>query len=205
MGDVSRLVEWIALALPFAALVTMIVLALRQTRRRRAASSCGRYGAPVREPAPASKVSVPTREPEPAPGPDPTQQGQRAPAPLPDPSALEAAVAKGEADGDTKHLAVAYLALARHRIAGGDGPAAADLLRKTIRAAASSGQKGVHAEARLELGDICQQQGDLTTACEHWQIARGLFHELASAASLAGAERRMRQNGCPTDWVLNDF
>ena len=47
--------------------------------------------------------------------------------------------------------------------------------------------------------------GDLTTACEHWQIARALFHELKQGRDHAAVETRMLRNGCPTDWVLTDF
>ena len=63
----------------------------------------------------------------------------------------------------------------------------------------------MHAEARLELAEIARASGDLTTACEHWQIARGLFSDLKHAKGRGKAETLMREHGCPTDWVLNDF
>ena len=47
--------------------------------------------------------------------------------------------------------------------------------------------------------------GDLTTACEHWQIARSLFEEGSQKAKAENVEARMKRFGCPTDWVLNDF
>ncbi len=108
-------------------------------------------------------------------------------------------------EGAEAELSGLYLALARDRLADHRSDEAGELLRKSIRLAAKLGQKQTHAGARLELGDLVREQGDLTTACEHWQIARGLFHELKRAGELAAAEKRMRQNGCPTDWVLNDF
>ena len=52
---------------------------------------------------------------------------------------------------------------------------------------------------------MARKSGDLTTACEHWQIARGLYVELKKEGELEQVEARMHDNGCPTDWVLNDF
>ncbi len=91
-----------------------------------------------------------------------------------------------------------------HRENGND-PTAADCLRKTIMLATSAGDKPLHALARLELGDICKSEGDLITACEHWQMARSLFEETSSASDAEVCEKRMLGNGCPTDWVLTDF
>ena len=45
----------------------------------------------------------------------------------------------------------------------------------------------------------------MITACEHWQIARQIYWDGNQADGLAQADRRMIANGCPTDWVLNDF
>jgi hypothetical protein len=78
-------------------------------------------------------------------------------------------------------------------------------LRKSIRGAAGAELKETHARARLALGDLAHESGDLTTACEHWQIARALFHELKQSREHDAAEQRMLRNGCPTDWVLTDF
>jgi hypothetical protein len=55
------------------------------------------------------------------------------------------------------------------------------------------------------LGDLAHKDGDLTTACEHWQIARALFVELKQDGAHESVEVRMLRNGCPTDWVLTDF
>ncbi len=46
---------------------------------------------------------------------------------------------------------------------------------------------------------------DLTTACEHWQIARGLFFDMNDRELHKTAEGLMLRHGCPTDWVLTDF
>jgi hypothetical protein len=86
-----------------------------------------------------------------------------------------------------------------------DFTAAARHLTQSIKLASAQGRKDTHADARLALGDVARKTGDLTTACEHWQLARGLFLELNKPDQLALVEARMRDNGCPTDWVLNDF
>lgn len=94
---------------------------------------------------------------------------------------------------------------ALQQIAAGDRIAAAENLRGAILLASQSGDRRLHAAARLELGDIARHEGDLQTACEHWQLARSLFEEEQSPADAAQCEKRMNSNGCPTDWVLNDF
>jgi hypothetical protein len=83
--------------------------------------------------------------------------------------------------------------------------AAADKLRNAIILASRIGDRQLHAAARLELGDIAQAEGDLHTACEHWQMARSLYEEEARAADAEACANRMMRNGCPTDWVLTDF
>lgn len=119
------------------------------------------------------------------------------PAPAPFPAA--------EAAGDGAALAALHLAAARDDIAAGHAEAAARHLRASLGAAARERDRAVEAEARLELAELARAAGDLTTACEHWQIARGLFRELARADRLGETERLMRAHGCPTDWVLTDF
>ena len=102
-------------------------------------------------------------------------------------------------------LPALYLTLGREEIARGETEEGAGHLRSCIRHAARSRNAAVEAEARLELAELAREAGDLTTACEHWQIARSLFHKLARASDVAGTEDRMRHHGCPTDWVLTDF
>jgi hypothetical protein len=119
--------------------------------------------------------------------------------------ALLAAVGEAEAAGQFQRLPGLYLALAEWRSGAGEMDAAENLLRKSIRAAASAGLKETHAKARVALGDIAQEKGDPVTACEHWQIARGLFYELKQRSAHDAVDARMQRNGCPTDWVLTDF
>jgi hypothetical protein len=120
-------------------------------------------------------------------------------------AALAGAVREAEAAGRTDELPVLYLSLAHYRIETGSMADAEELLRKSIRGASRAQQKEVHAQARLVLGDLAHKSGDLTTACEHWQIARALFHELKRRGDHEAVEMRMLRNGCPTDWVLTDF
>lgn len=89
--------------------------------------------------------------------------------------------------------------------AEGDENAAADSLRAAIIKATKARKPLLHASARLELGDIAHAEGDLTTACEHWQMARSMFEDEKRAQNASDCEKRMTRNGCPTDWVLNDF
>jgi len=110
-----------------------------------------------------------------------------------------------EKSGAHERLPPLYLSLAQRRLADGEAAEAEDLLRKSIRGATSPRYKNIHAHARVALGDIAHANGDLTTACEHWQIARALFHELKQPRDHAAVEGRMLKNGCPTDWVLTDF
>jgi tetratricopeptide (TPR) repeat protein len=126
-------------------------------------------------------------------------------APKVDSAALAEAAREAEAGGETAGLPDLYLSLAQCRIEAGETADAEELLRKCIRGAASAELKETHARARLMLGDLAHESGDLTTACEHWQIARALFHELKQTRDHELVESRMLCNGCPTDWVLTDF
>jgi tetratricopeptide (TPR) repeat protein len=118
---------------------------------------------------------------------------------------LLAAVQEAEAEGSANRLAGLYLSLGQWRSQQGDARGAADFFRKCIRSATSAGLKEPHAQARVALGDIAQASSDPSTACEHWQIARLLFHELRQTGAYEAVDERMQRNKCPTDWVLTDF
>jgi tetratricopeptide (TPR) repeat protein len=135
----------------------------------------------------------------------PSRPGAAKPAPALDGTALAAAVEDAETRGESGRLPGLYLSLAQCRLDAGATADAEELLRKSIRGAAGAQLKETHARARLALGDLAHRGGDLTTACEHWQIARALFHELKQSRDHAAVESRMLRNGCPTDWVLTDF
>lgn len=192
-----------AAAVLTAPLVLLLVIAViqlldRRGRKPRSAGSeiaTGRYGAPVPRERPAAS--------SPAAGLARDAESDRRPARRSDD--LSEAVAGAEKAGDEARLAGLSIELARLFDAEGRTIDAGEMLRKSIRIAARLGLKETHAAARLALGDLSRQCGDLTTACEHWQLARGLYAELGKAAELEAAETRMRNSGCPTDWVLNDF
>lgn len=114
-------------------------------------------------------------------------------------------IAEAAERGDNAALATAHLAFAKSEIAEGRNAQAGDQLRACLQFAARTRDRALQAEARLELAELSRAEGDLTTACEHWQIARALFHDLSSKRELDETEKLMRTHGCPTDWVLNDF
>jgi hypothetical protein len=197
--EIAGLAAWIALSMPFAVLATTILLAVRRRRVRRESAgetgATGRYGVPVGAPRPAATLPKPVAPQLPA---LPTYADV-------DPAELGRRLVEAERRNDGQAAALLLLALARRARADGSDAAASEHLRRCIRTATSLGERRVHAAARLELGDIAEEGGDLTTACEHWQIARQLADELGLAEEAATAEARMTSHGCPTDWVLNDF
>ncbi len=101
--------------------------------------------------------------------------------------------------------ALGYLELARQHRQAGDERACHEALRSAAGVAARFGPPSVHAAARLELADAAYAAGDLIGACEQWQMARTALHEDGQKDAYARIEKRMRDNGCPTDWVLTDF
>ena len=90
-------------------------------------------------------------------------------------------------------------------LAAGHREEAATQLRLCLRLAAVAKQPALEARARLELGDIAFSNNDLTTACEHWQLARALYGQLQNKKQVKSVEWRMEHNHCPTDWVLTQF
>lgn len=165
-------------------------------------------------PAEVSAPAPPAEAPQPASGPAPTPAGSEPePTPAPDPvevaretaARLSAEIKDALSSGREKDAVSLYISEAEALAVMGQRAAAADRLRKSILLSAARGMKPEHALARLELGDLARHEGDLTTACEHWSIARSLMHELKIADGIKEAEGRIRNHGCPTDWVLNDF
>ncbi len=65
--------------------------------------------------------------------------------------------------------------------------------------------RAVQAVSRSRLGDIFKINGDLTSACEYWQLARSLYAACGEDDKMAEVEEKMSGNQCPTDWVLNEF
>jgi hypothetical protein len=98
-----------------------------------------------------------------------------------------------------------YLEIAKVHRSQGDELACLSALRAAAGLAAQHGPHSAHAEARLELAEAAYTAGDLTGACEQWQIARTALLDDGQKVAHASVDKRMRDNGCPTDWVLTDF
>lgn len=109
------------------------------------------------------------------------------------------------ATNDNTALADLYLALARGHEKLGNAEARMSALRSAAGCGALHGPQASHATARLQLAEAAYDAGDLTTACEQWQLARGAFLSDGQLDEHERVEKRMRDNGCPTDWVLTDF
>lgn len=118
---------------------------------------------------------------------------------------LEDRLAGAEQMGQPIALAMIYLALGRARMANGELPAGLDALRSAAGLAAMHKHAALHAECRLDLAEAAYEAGDPITACEHWQMARMAFLEADMRSEGDKIDRRMKANGCPTDWVLTDF
>ncbi len=87
----------------------------------------------------------------------------------------------------------------------GETRRAGDVVRKSVMIAMQLKDARLHALGRIELGDIASELGDLTTACEHWQMAKRMFLDIKHRSDTDAADKRMLSHGCPTEWVLNDF
>ncbi|SFV31999.1 hypothetical protein [Hyphomicrobium facile] len=198
MGDKATLETLLSAAvflIPIAVLFTLILLLSR--RRRRSAQS---PAAQPREPS----AEPPQAEPLHALSPD---QHAQTPPPAPVESVetilekIETALVRGEKTA----LSGLYYELAAGHARLGKAEARMAALRSAAGYGALHGPPGAHAAARLALGEAAHSAGDLTTACEQWQMARTAYLQAGEAEHHARIEKRMRENGCPTDWVLTDF
>ncbi|WP_246317089.1 hypothetical protein [Hyphomicrobium methylovorum] len=122
-----------------------------------------------------------------------------------DPVIVERKIEDALRNDDHASLGPLYLELAEGLKSKGDEVARLAALRSAAGCAALHGPLAAHAIARVELGDAAKASGDLTGACEQWQIARAVFLADGQMQEHAHIDKRMRENGCPTDWVLNDF
>lgn len=159
---------------------------------------------PVAAPAPAPAVPAGEAPPPPAVASPATTPPESAAPPIAAPSmaVLMQALADAEAAENPAEAARLSLEVGR-RLPPGDE--AERHLRRAVILASQLRNSRLHSAARLELGDRVAARGDMTTACEHWQIARQIYWDENRAEELAEADRRMIAAGCPTDWVLNDF
>ena len=102
-------------------------------------------------------------------------------------------------------LADLYLAQARACQKLGDEKARMSALASAAACASLYGPEASHASARMQLAEVAYNSGDLTSACEHWHLARGAFQASGQTEEYARVEKLMRDHGCPTDWVLTEF
>lgn len=102
-------------------------------------------------------------------------------------------------------LAPLYLEMAALHAEDGNETARMTALRSAAGLAAQHGPRVAHADARLQLAEVAYLSGDLTSACEHWQIARTTLLDDGQKDASSKIDQRMRDTGCPTDWVLTDF
>jgi hypothetical protein len=102
-------------------------------------------------------------------------------------------------------LADLYLAQARAYQKLGHEKARMAALTSAAACASLYGPEASHASARMQLAEAAYSAGDLTSACEHWHLARGAFQASGQTEEHARVEKLMRDHGCPTDWVLTEF
>jgi hypothetical protein len=119
--------------------------------------------------------------------------------------ALVLAVAAAKAERDDVALSRDSVLLAKLLIARSARAEAAALLQSAALVARRAKLPVVHAQARIELADLARSEGDMTSACEHWQMAKLMFHETGRRTDQDRMADLMRQNRCPTDWVLTNF
>lgn len=215
MLDVNNpdgLVHIMLLALPVAVLVTLLMLLARKKskkpRKSLTANDGGEGDAPVQKPD-AGPIPYPPRNDEAMQIALPSSDVRLKPCLLPSAEAglvlIQERLYAAQAGNDRTALAPLYLELARaHRAAGQDSD-----FQKALRSAAGlasqHGPRAAHADARLELAEAAFIAGDLTSACEHWQLAKTALLDDGQREAHARVEKRMRDQGCPTDWVLTDF
>jgi len=118
---------------------------------------------------------------------------------------LMRALEDAECENDAVGLTRDSTALARLLLARGARPQAEALLRKAVMVARRTRLPEAHAEARIELAELARADGDMTSACEHWQMAKLMFYETGRRGDQDRIADMMRQHRCPTDWVLTEF
>lgn len=203
-------VQPLILALPVFVLATLIAILARLLRARRRRLAAAREAAPLtltsaqaaNQPVAAAPAASPRAAiPSPAAAPAPS-----IPTPTTDPIAsLQSKIDAAMKVQPNSTLAPMFLEMARHHKAAGNESSYLAALRSAAGLAAQHGPRATHADARLQLAEAAFVAGDLTGACEQWQIARDALRDDGQKDAHARVDQRMRDNGCPTDWVLTDF
>jgi len=194
MGDKATFETLLSAAvfvIPVAVLLTLFALLLHRRLNRSSAKSSQASRSVVGIAAPLSPLR---KDAEAA-----------APPKLEDVETLNKKIELALARGEKTSLSRLYYDLAAGHERLGNAEARMSALRSAAGYGALHGPGAAHAAARLALGEAAQQAGDLTTACEQWQMAKAAYQQAGDADQQERIEKRMRENGCPTDWVLTDF
>ncbi len=197
MNDKATLETLLSVAvflIPVAVFLTLVLLLLQ---RRRRGSSPPAPGI-AREPSYAIAQSPAVALEEAAAEPSPHVRTQ-------DPDAISKKIEDALMHGQKTALSSLYFDLASAYESLGNVEARMSALRSAAGYGALHGPPVAHAAARLALAETAHQAGDLASACEQWQMARTAFQQSGETEQHARVEKRMRENGCPTDWVLTDF
>ncbi len=125
--------------------------------------------------------------------------------PVQDVAGLEKRIEGLKGDPESSQLAGLYRELAAHYRNRGEYDSASATLRESLGVAMRLNLKEEQARSRLEMGEVMADKGDLVAACEQWQIARELYAETNQKNESVAIDAKMRETGCPTDWVLNEF
>jgi hypothetical protein len=199
-GSIDAVLRIMAVAIPVAVLVTLLLVLMTKRRARRRIEEASRaFEIKVETQGAARGVSPVTVMPD-------SQSGT--------PATLLAETPVEDMKARLKHSmtvepksahAALYLELADLHRSQGDEAACHLALQAAAGLAALHGPRSAHAEARLELAEVAYKAGDLTGACEQWQMARTALLDDGQKEAHARVDKRMRDNGCPTDWVLTDF
>lgn len=220
--DFDGQVGWLLLLLPLVVLALIAVVVIAGRDRTDPSIEPAAEPAPEHASAPSGATRTTTHAPPALPlkpaasdalarSPEPAAVPETLPETLKEPASNAIAARKTEllqAEQRFDDAAVARLSLelARDLLVGNASDAVVKShLRRAIILASRLKDDDTHAAARLELGDIMANEQDLTSACEHWQIARQIFWDHGAKAQQAEVDQRMMANHCPTDWVLNDF
>jgi hypothetical protein len=210
LDGLERFIRYAALALPVLVLLTLMAVFRSQAKaKKKSASGISK----ACDTGAAALLSTPAGvlPPQAAGATRPPTESQTIPAPdhnAATPSvidALQRRLSEAKVSAPKSALAPLYLDLAQQHRDAGDETARLSALRSAAGLAAQHGPHAAHAKARLELAEAAYAAGDLTGACEQWQMARMALHEAGDRTAQAGVDKRMRDNGCPTDWVLTDF
>jgi hypothetical protein len=188
----ETLVSVAVFAIPVVVFITLLILLWRRRQRR---------GGPLREAA----QRLPSAGRQDMAGGEATPSAGTGTIVVPDVRVTLRRIEVALANGDMAGLALLYLDLARGHERLGNEDARMAALRSAAGYGALHGPRAAHAEARLALAEAAYLAGDLTSACEQWQMARTAYLEAGLKDGYARVEKRMRDNGCPTDWVLTDF